>query len=93
MHGDYLSPVAAHTSEEFGHDDSEVYIIIEPGEDGWLVVTVPALPGCVTQGRTPEEAVQNAKEAIEAYLESLIKHHQPIPDPDTVRIEEVAVSV
>lgn len=68
-------------------------IIIEPGEDGWLVVTVPALPGCVTQGRTLEEAVQNAKEAIEAYLESLIKHHQPIPDPDAVRIEEVEVAV
>ncbi len=45
-------------------------IIIEPGEDGWFVVTVPALPGCITQGRTDKEAEENVKEAIEAYLES-----------------------
>ncbi len=44
-------------------------IIIEPGEDGWFVVTVPGLPGCITQGKTIEEATDNAKEAIEAYLE------------------------
>lgn len=44
-------------------------IIIEPGEDGWFVVTVPGLPGCITQGKTIEEATVNAKEAIEAYLE------------------------
>lgn len=68
-------------------------VLLEQGEDGWIVVTVPALPGCVTQGRTPDEALQNAKEAIEAYIESLIKHHQPIPDPDVVRIEEVEVAV
>ncbi len=68
-------------------------VLLEQGEDGWIVVTVPALPGCVTQGRTPDEALQNAKEAIEAYIESLIKHHQPIPDPDVGRIEEVEVAV
>lgn len=45
-------------------------IIIEPGEDGWFVVTVPGLPGCITQGKTIDEATENAKEAIEAYLES-----------------------
>lgn len=45
-------------------------VVIEPGEDGWFVVTVPGLPGCITQGRTIEEATENSKEAIEAYLES-----------------------
>jgi len=68
-------------------------VLLEQGEDGWIVVTVPALPGCITQGRTPDEALQNAKEAIEAYIESLMKHHQPIPDPDAIRIEEVEVAV
>jgi antitoxin HicB len=68
-------------------------VIIEPGEDGWLVVTVPALPGCITQGREIEEALKNAKEAIEAYLEALEKDNQPIPEPDIVSIQEVAVSV
>lgn len=68
-------------------------VIIEPGEDGYYVVHVPALPGCITQGRTLDEAGANAKEAIEAYLESLRKHGQPIPAPDSVRVTEVAVEV
>ena len=68
-------------------------IVIEPGEDGWFVVTVPGLPGCVTQGKTIEEATINAKEAIEAYLESLNKNNQPIPEPSIVSIKKVAVTV
>jgi len=68
-------------------------VVIEPGEDGWLVVTVPALPGCITQGKNLEEALKNAKEAIAAYLESLKKNNQPVPEPDVVNIKEVAVSV
>jgi len=68
-------------------------VVIEPGEDGWLVVTVPALPGCITQGKNLEEALRNAKEAIAAYLESLEKNNQPVPEPDVVSIKEVAVSV
>ena len=68
-------------------------VVIEPGEDGWLVVTVPALPGCITQGKNLEEALKNAKEAIAAYLESLEKNNQPVPEPDVISIKEVAVSV
>jgi len=68
-------------------------VVIEPGEDNWLVVTVPALPGCFTQGKSLEEALKNAKEAIEAYLESIAKNNQPVPEPDLVSIQEVAVSV
>ena len=68
-------------------------VVIEPGEDGWLVVTVPALPGCITQGKNLEEALKNAKEAIAAYLESLKKNNQPVPEPEVVSIKEVAVSV
>lgn len=43
------------------------------------VVTVPALPGCVTQGETFEEAVEMVKDAIKGYIASLVKHHEPIP--------------
>ena len=68
-------------------------VVIEQGEDNWLVVTVPALPGCFTQGKSLEEALKNAKEAIEAYLESIAKNNQPVPEPDLVSIQEVAVSV
>ncbi len=44
-------------------------VIIEEGEDGWYVVEVPTLPGCISQGRTKKEALENIKEAIELYLE------------------------
>ncbi|VVB53882.1 HicB_like antitoxin of bacterial toxin-antitoxin system [uncultured archaeon] len=44
-------------------------VIIKEGEDGWYVVEVPTLPGCISQGRTKKEALGNIKEAIELYLE------------------------
>lgn len=50
----------------------------EPGETGFWV-EVPALPGCVSQGETYEEAVANAQEAVEGFLEALVKAGQPIP--------------
>ena len=68
-------------------------VITEPGEDGDCVVHLPALPGCITQGRTEDDARANAKEAIEASLESLRKHNRPIPAPGSVRITGGAVEV
>ncbi|HNR37059.1 MAG TPA: type II toxin-antitoxin system HicB family antitoxin [Candidatus Hydrogenedentes bacterium] len=44
------------------------HVKIEQAEDGWLVVECPALPGCVSQGRTEEEALANIREAITAWL-------------------------
>ncbi|MBF0539124.1 MAG: type II toxin-antitoxin system HicB family antitoxin [Nitrospirae bacterium] len=44
------------------------HLKIEQAEDGWIVVEVPALPGCVSQGRTEQEAMENIKEAIIAWL-------------------------
>lgn len=44
------------------------HINIELEEDGWYVVECPALPGCISQGRTEEEAISNIKEAINAWL-------------------------
>ena len=46
-------------------------VVIEKGKDGYYVVTVPSLPGCISQGKTKEEALENIKEAIELYLEVL----------------------
>ena len=46
-------------------------VIIEAQEAGGYTVYVPSLPGCVSQGKTSEEAMANIKEAIEVYLESL----------------------
>ena len=53
--------------------------LIEEDEDGAFVATCPTLPGCVSQGRTRDEARRNIIEAIEGYLESLKKHGDPIP--------------
>ena len=56
-------------------------IILHPEpEEGGYSVTVPALPGCLTQGETIEEAIANAKEAISLYLQSLIADGLPIPE-------------
>ena len=66
-------------------------ILIEQDEDGVFVVEVPSLPGCVSQGRTRQEAIDNAKEAIAAYLESLAAHGEPVPPPITEELVEVAI--
>jgi predicted RNase H-like HicB family nuclease len=61
-------------------------IHIEPAEEGGYVVTVPALPGCVTQGETYQEAITMAQEVIEGFVEALAKAGQPIPiEPEPTR--------
>jgi predicted RNase H-like HicB family nuclease len=64
---------------------------IERDEDGIFVAEVPSLPGCVTQGSTREEAVNNAQEAIAAYLESLRAHGEPIPPSIDEEVVDVAL--
>ena len=66
-------------------------VIIEQDEDGVFVVDVPALPGCISQGKTREEALANIQEAIAAYLESLKAHGEPVPP--TIHEEVVEVTV
>ena len=46
-------------------------IVLEKDEDGWIVATCPALPGCVSQGKTEKQALKNMKEAIELHLQAL----------------------
>lgn len=47
----------------------KLHVVIEKDESGYYVAEVPALPGCVSQGKTHDEAVVNIKEAIEGWLE------------------------
>ena len=56
-------------------------ILIEQDEDGIFVVECPSLPGCISQGKTREEALENIQDAIKGYLASLKKHNEPIPPP------------
>ncbi len=44
------------------------HVVLEKAEDGWIVAECPALPGCVSQGRTEAEAKENIKEAIIGWL-------------------------
>jgi len=44
-------------------------VILEPSDEGGYTVIVPALPGCISEGETQEEALANIQEAIELYLE------------------------
>lgn len=62
---------------------------IERDEDGAFIAEVPALPGCISQGKTRAEALTNVKEAIEAYLASLRAHDEPIPPPIDEEVIEV----
>lgn len=62
-------------------------VIIEKDEEGILVAKVPDLPGCATEGKTREELLKNVREAIQAYLEALKEHGDPVP------IETVQISV
>ncbi|MDD4300037.1 type II toxin-antitoxin system HicB family antitoxin [Methanomicrobium antiquum] len=54
-------------------------VIIEMDEDGIFVAECPSLPGCISQGKTRTEALENIKDAAKGYLESLKKHNEPIP--------------
>ena len=54
-------------------------VVIETDENGILVAECPTLPGCISQGKTRQEALKNIKDAINGYLESLKKHNEPIP--------------
>ena len=54
-------------------------VILEPQKDGGFTVSVPALPGCISEGENREEALKNIKEAIELYLEVLKEDEKPIP--------------
>jgi predicted RNase H-like HicB family nuclease len=65
----------------------KLHIIMEQDEAGYYVAEVPALPGCLSQGRTAEQAIANIKEAIEGWLE-VMESKQKL---DPSRFIEVAV--
>jgi len=64
-------------------------IIVEQDETGMFIVECPTLPGCISQGKTRTEALQNITDAAQGYVESLNKHGEPVPPS----IEEAMVEV
>ena len=67
-------------------------ILLEPQSEGGITVTVPDLPGCVSQGETEEECRENIAEAIEGWIETARARGCPVPQP-TFRSSEVEVKI
>ena len=70
-------------------------VLLREEPEGGYTVTVPALPGCVTFGATLKEAMANAREAIDLYVESLRAHGEEVPTEDrtleyTLTVESIA---
>ena len=74
-----------------GYENMKFRIIIEQDEDGVFIAECPTLPGCVSQGNTRKDALNNIQDAIKGYLESLRKHNQPIPPSIEEEIVEVTI--
>ncbi|RLB19991.1 MAG: type II toxin-antitoxin system HicB family antitoxin [Deltaproteobacteria bacterium] len=63
-----------------------IKIILEPSEEGGYTAIVPALPGCISEGNTREEALKNIREAIELYLEPVADDAIFAPNSEQVEI-------
>ncbi|HDN79408.1 MAG TPA: type II toxin-antitoxin system HicB family antitoxin [Chloroflexi bacterium] len=65
-------------------------VILYPGEDGYWVAECPSFPGCVSQGKTKEEALANIREAIEGYIAALEEDGLSILDEAKALRERIA---
>lgn len=66
------------------------HILLEQGEDGYIVAQCPSLPSCVSQGKTREEALENIKDALQGILKLRRKLGLPIPEETIVEVEAPA---
>lgn len=55
-------------------------VVLHKGEDNYWVAECPSLPGCISQGKTKEEAISNVREAIQGYVEALKEDGLAIPE-------------
>lgn len=68
-------------------------VLFEPNETGGYTISVPALPGLVTEGSTIEEARAMAEDAIRCYLEGLVKDGETIPEEKPLLQEKIRVAL
>jgi antitoxin HicB len=67
-------------------------VVLTSDPEGGFVVSVPALPGCITQGDTRDEALRNAREAIELYIEDCIASGDPVPSEASREFVDIKLS-
>jgi predicted RNase H-like HicB family nuclease len=67
-------------------------VIMYPGEDGYIIAEIAALPGCISQGKTESEALENVREAAELCLESMEEEGWELPDTFSVGQIEINIS-
>ena len=67
----------------------KLLVTLEPDETGTIVAECPAIPGCISQGRTQEEALENIREAITGCLQARLANNMPL----TIDVREVEVPV
>ena len=67
-------------------------VILEEGREGGFVAICPALPGCVSQGNSRQEALGNIREAVEVYIEALLEDGLPVPVEEGRETVEIEVS-
>lgn len=70
-----------------GNVKARKFAVSLESDDGFITVSCPALPGCHSQGRTRQEALNNITEAIRGYVASMRKHLEPVPEIDWEVIE------
>lgn len=73
--------------------DQNYTVVFQKEPEGGYTVLVPSLPGCVTYGKTLEEAKKMAKEAIELYLESLAERKEEIPTQEDILFGQIQVNI
>lgn len=61
-------------------------ILLTPMEEGGWFAEIPLLKGCWSDGETPDQAVQNLREAQTGWLEVSLKHHHRIPEPEPMKV-------
>jgi predicted RNase H-like HicB family nuclease len=71
----------------------DIKVVLEKDEDGFIVATVPALPGCISQGKTEKQALRNIKEAIVLHVRALVEDGLPLTGKRDTRETLVSVAL
>jgi len=68
-------------------------VVIQQDEDSWYIATVPSLPGCISQGKTEDETLENIREAIELHVACLAEDGVPLRRDENIKEVLLAVSI